>query len=396
MKDKMTISEKAANSSFMKSMVFRRFLALLVTLGACSLVIWITLFSDEQTVLIEQEVADSVLRPVSVIQVKKGSYQTTIEALGEVTPEWQVILKSKVKGDILQVSDTFRKGNTVRKGELLIEVEQADYRVQLSEALQGVTEASTKLLVEQKEGLDAKAAWKRSGLQGTPDSPLLLRKPYLEVAKARLAAAKERVRQAQLLMDYTHVKAPFDGLVVARKVNLGGTLFAGDEIGVLYGMDTFVVSLHISDREWEKLADKWKGMKVQLIAEGSGDSWSGTLVREGRLFERESRLRTLFIEIDKPLQQSPPLLPGTFVKAEVPGRVISELLRIPDSARTQKGLVWYVDKENRLQSVEATPVFREKGYLYFRYQGEGVVAVVINPNNSFVNGLQVTPQVKEN
>lgn len=376
--------------------VFRRIVALVVTAGLCALALWLVLFSGEQTSQIDQKVADTALRPVSVLYVTPKSYRANIETFGEVTPEWQVTVKSKVKGEILQVSDAFRKGNTVQKGDLLVGVEQADYRVQLSEALQGVQEASTKLLVEKKEGLDAEAAWKRSGIPGTPESPLLLRKPYLEVAKARLVAAQERVQQAKLLMEYTNITAPFDGLVVQRKVSLGGTLFAGDEVGVLYGMDTFVVALHISDREWEKLSENWKGMGVQLISEGTGDRWTGLMVREGRLFERESRLRTLFIEIDAPLQQSPPLLPGTFVKAEVPGRVISGLLRVPDSARTAKGVVWYVDKENRLHGVEATPLFREKGHLYFKYQGEEAVAVVINPNNSFVNGLHVTPLVKEN
>lgn len=396
MKDNTILLKNEAVKGIMSSITLRRVLVLLVTTGLCGLVIWETLFSGEKVSNIKQERVESGLRPVSVIHVEKQSYQTAIEAFGEVTPEWKVTLKSKVKGEILQVSDAFRKGNTVRKGDLLIGVEQADYKVQLSEALQGVKEASTKLLVEQKEGLDAGAAWKRSGLQGVPDSPLLLRKPYLEIAEARLVAAKERVRQAQLLMDYTHIKAPFDGLVVDRKISLGGTLFVGDEIGTLYGMDTFVVALHISDKEWGKLSDNWREEEVQLIAEGAGDRWSGTLVREGKIFEHESRLRTLYIEIDEPLQQSPPLLPGTFVKAEIPGRVISQLLRVPDSARTQKGLVWYVDKDNRLQSVEAIPVFREKGYLYFEYQGEDAVAVVINPNNSFVNGLRVTPLVKEN
>lgn len=396
MRNKTMTPKKGQRSRLARSIFFRRSLALFITMGVCSFLTWLVLFSGDVSSKVQDKIVDNTVRPVTVIQVKQDTYQAHLEVFGEVTPEWKVALKSKVQGEILTVATAFRKGNTVKKGELLLAVEQAAYQVQQSEAILGFKKASTKLLVEQREGVDAHTAWERSGLKEVASSPLLLRKPYLETAEANLEAAKARVRQATLLMGHTQIKAPFDSLVVARNVSLGGTLFSGDEVGVLYGMNTFVVSLHISDKEWKKLSLDWKGMEVQLHADGSGHQWTGTLVREGKIFERDSRLRTLFVEIDQPLQQSPPLLPGTFVKVEIPGRLISGLLRIPDSARTQKGLVWYVDDTSQLQSVQATPVFREKGYLYFRYQAEEMVTIVVNPNNSFVNGLQVTPIVREN
>lgn len=380
------------------NIILRRLLAMGITALICIVLIWLILFSPQEGSQIAKKETADVIRPVTVILVESDTYQTNIEAYGEVVPEWEVSIKSKVQGEILEISDRFRKGNTLKKDDLLFAVEQIDYQVQLSEAKLGLQEAKTKLLVEEKEGHDALQSWKRSGLDTTkkPSSPLLLRKPYLEMAKANVTAAIERVSQAELVLEYTMVKAPFDALVVERYVSPGTTIFPGDEVGTLYGMKTFVIELHLGKGEWEKLSDNWQGMEVEVIEQSSGDKWTGRLMREGRLFESESRLRTLYVEVNEPLLQSPPLLPGNFVKVDIPGRIIPGLLRVPDSARTQKGLVWYVDSDNLLQSVEASPVFREKGYLYFKRQVEEVVSIVVNPNNSFVNGLKVTPIVKEN
>ncbi len=380
------------------SIMLRRTLAMLFTGGVCTFITWLILFSSQDGPQIAKNESGSSVRPVTVIHVRPDEYQTNIEAYGEVSPEWKVAIKSKVQGEILEVANGFRKGNTVQKGDLLLAVEQMDYRVQLSEAMLGLKEAKTKLLIEEKEGHDALKSWKRSGLdtKKIPSSPLLLRKPYLEMAKANVAAAKERVNQAKLFMEYTRLETPFDALVVERHVSPGTTLFAGDEVGILYGMKTFVIALHIGKEEWGKLSEDWEGTEVQISDEGPSEIWIGKLMREGRLFESDSRLRTLFVEVDEPLLQSPPLLPGNFVKVDIPGRTVSELLRVPDSARTQKGLVWYVDGDNLLQSVQANPIFREKGYLYFNYQKDDVVSIAVNPNNSFVNGLKVTPVVKEN
>lgn len=396
MNDKKTIQNNGIIRKLTSSILFRRSLAFLVTIGVCTFLIWVILFSEQKSLKVKEKKTGNSVRPVTVIRVKPETHQTNIQAFGEVVPEWKVAVKSKVDGKILTFSEAFRKGNTVKKGDTLLTVDQTDYRVQLADAMLGLKEAKTKLLVEQKEGKDALEAWKRSGIKNMPTSELVLRKPYLEMAEANLAAARQRVKQAELLMKYTKIRAPFDALIVQRHVSRGGRLFAGDEVGVLYGMNTFVVALHIGKKEWAKLSSDWKGMAVTLIDEGLQHQWTGRLMREGRLFEADSRLRTLFVEIDNPLEQSPPLLPGNFVKAKIPGRSISGLLRVPDSARTRQGMVWYVDSGNVLKSVKAEPVFRDTGHFYFKIAGAGFMDIVVNPNNSFMNGLQVTPVVKEN
>lgn len=395
MQTEMKTPENEKKQSKARPFVVRRLIAFLVTAGSCGTLIWLVLFSDGNTEALPTKADEAALRPVSVIVVEPASYQTSIEAYGEVTPEWNVRIKSKVQGEVLQVSKAFKKGNSIKKGQVLLSVEPTEYQVQLREMQLALEDAKTKLLVEEKEGKDAEASWRRSGLKDLPTSPLLLREPYLNTARANLALAREQVERAEQQLGYTSIKAPFDGIVVQRNVSPGGTLFSGDEVGTLYGIDTFVITLNINEHEWQKLPERWQETTVKLYGETPSHSWSGTLVREGNVFDSDSRLRSLFVEVNHPLQLSPPLLPGAFVRAEVPGRSIPGLLRVPDSARTQKGQVWYVDKENRLQSVQVNPVFREKGYLYYRYPGAGSTKIVINPNNSFVNGLQVTPVIRE-
>jgi multidrug efflux pump subunit AcrA (membrane-fusion protein) len=92
------------------------------------------------------------------------------------------------------------------------------------------------------------------------------------------------------------------------------------------------------------------------------------------------------------LKNTPQLLPGTFVKAEITGRKIPGLLRIPESAFTKQGLVWFVDTENQLRKYRLEPLFYGNGVVYVSAPESTVknpLLVALSPNSSFVDGLSV-------
>lgn len=372
----------------------QKYILFTIVLTVCGLTSYFFLFSSNNEAT-ELKSDKQQVRPVSIIQAEPGEFRTTITAYGEALPVWQVHLRSQVQGKIIDVFETFRVGNKVPKGTPLLQIDQTDYKVRLTQAELSYKRALTELLVEQREGHDASQAWKRSGLKGSPTSPLVLRTPYLAMAEANMKAAEELLKQAEKQISDTIITAPFDALIIKRNVSPGATLLDGEEVGSLYGIDTFVIGLHLDMEAWRKLPTDWKNITVTLFDEKEQHHWTGRLVREGKSFERDSRLRTLFVEVENPLEQEPPLLPGTFLKAQIPGRKMSNLLKVPESARTPKGLVWYVDADNRLRSVQAIPEFRENEQLFFKYNKKKAIKIATNPNSSFVNGLAVTPVVKE-
>lgn len=330
-------------------------------------------------------------RPVTVRTVEPGAHSAIVTALGEVVPVWESTVRAEVEGRIEFLSASTHPGCLVRKNELLVRLERSTYLAQVSHANSRLAAARTELMHEEQRVLEAKENWSRFGSEGEPESPLTLRSPQMEVARSAVRAAAAALTDAEVELSRTEIRAPFDGVVVSRAVDPGESLFAGDVVAVIYSTDAMEVGVPLDARQWALLPHDPVGTDAALVDPWGGAAWAAKAVRDGRRHERRSRLRTLYLRVDKPLEQRPPLLPGKFVRAELRGRGVPGLLRLPESSLTKAGLVWTVDPDHRLRSFRAEPVFRGDGTVYVRAPAGGAHRVVVSPNSSFVAGLPVRP-----
>lgn len=332
-------------------------------------------------------------RPVSVTNVIPQEFRASVRVLGEVVPEWQTTLRAQVAGAIVGISKRLKPGTTVRKGERLITLDKSEYLVRVAEAEGRLAGANVNQLKEEHEAKEAQLNWQRSGLKGEPESALVLRQPQLEAAKGEVKAAQRALDRAKKELEYTSIRAPFNGLIVHRNVDLGESLLAGDEVAIIYGTEKAEISVHLDAKQWSLLPDRWNGIKATLRDPSRGVSWDAVVVREGGHLDRKSRLRTLYLEVSRPYELTPPLLPGTFVQVDLPGRKVPRLLRLPESALTRKGLVWYVDETPTLRNFMAEPVFYGAGDVFLSPPDEAPfpLRVAVSPTTSFTAGLNVKP-----
>lgn len=335
----------------------------------------------------------SVGLPVTVRSVTIGARQTDIQAPAEVQPLWQVALRSQVDGRVISLAPALQPGDLVRKGALLVKLEDAFYRQQVQEAKARVAQARVALLAEEREAAEARKNWARSGLQGEPDSALVLRTPQIAAAAAELAAAEATLAAAELQLSQTELHAPFDALVVSRSVTPGGVLFSGDVVVELAGIEAFEVAVPLSADQWALLPDDWRAATVRLTDPLRGREYPAHVVRESRRLAAGTRLRTLYVQIEQPFGEADPLLPGTMVRVHIAGEVRDNLLTVPESAFTRDGLCWFVDDQNQLQAWSAQALF---------YQAEGVTVtpppnhrgslrLAVAPHAGFTRGLSVQP-----
>lgn len=339
----------------------------------------------------ETNAMDSVGMPVSVLTVEPRTHAARVAALGEVIPVWESTVRAQVNGRIESISETFRAGALVKKGEVLVRLESSAYEAQAADARSRLASAETELLQEELLAQEAQANWARSGIGGQPDSPLTLRTPQLKVARANVVAARTALEYAERQLGWTEIRAPFDGVVISRAVDLGESLFAGDEVGSFYGLDAVEVGIRLDNTEWNLLPKPLIGSEAKLREPQRNSEWVARVIRESQQLDRDSRLRTLFLRVEKPLEQEPPLLPGMFVRSELFGREISGMIRLPESALTKAGKVWFVDSENRLESRRAEPLFRGDGTVFIKVPDEMAqeLRVAVSPNSSFISGLRV-------
>ena len=331
---------------------------------------------------------------VTVRSIEPATYAAKITAFGEVVPHRQVTIKTQVEGQIVFLSAQLETGKSVKKGELLVRMEQSAFRMQVAEANNRLAVAKINLLKEEREAKDARINWQQSGMKGDPDSPLVLRGPQLAAARSEVEAATASLLHARALLKQTEIRAPFDAIIIRRNVNPGEALFAADEIATLFAVGSVEIRVHIDPADWDLLPEPVLGTKATLYDTGQSASWQAVVAGKSSHLNRESRLRTLILQVRHPLDLTPQLLPGTFVRVEISGRPVPNLLRIPKSALTQQGIVWFVDDKKKLHKSHVDPLFYQNTVVYIpiaEILKERPLLLAVSPNSSFVSGLVVQP-----
>ena len=130
---------------------------------------------------------------VDVVRARSGSTQVVINAQGTVVPRTQTTMVSEVAGLITEVSPAFVAGGFFSKGDLLVRIDDRNYRAEVKRAEASVAAAQTK--IDQETGLAefAKTDWERARKllnSSKAASDLALRKPQVLEAYAQLEFAK--------------------------------------------------------------------------------------------------------------------------------------------------------------------------------------------------------------
>ena len=334
---------------------------------------------------------------VSVMMATPGSYASAVRAFGAASPHFNITLTAQVSGQIDDISQQFESGRRLKKGTLLAQLENSDYQAAVESARQALSSAQVSLLEEQRQGLQALSEWQSSGLEGEPDSDLVLRKPQLAAAKAAVKEAEANLKAAEKDLAQTTIKAPFDALIIERLVSPGSYVQSGTEVATLYSTDHVEISVALSAQEWSNLpslsvlnSGKWP---VTVTSVENSHSWQGYVLRAEQSFNQETRQRSLIIAVDKPLDIEPALFPGTFVEAHIEGRDIAGVWKLPTSALSQRGEVWYVSADNTLKKFSTSPLFSSRGSIYIappESLANATVPVLVSPLNSYLEGMAVT------
>ena len=339
------------------------------------------------------------IRPeVSVKTVTPSRYQSHVSAFGATQPHYNITLTAQVSGQVEHVSTQFESGFRINKGDELLRLENSDYRAAVAAAKQQLAEARTSYLEEERQGLQAQAEWLASGLDGEPDSDLVLRVPQLASAEASVANAEALLASAEKDLQQTVIRAPFDALIVTRDIAPGSYLQAGTQVATLYSTDWAEVNVSLSEREWQSLPDvttlvseKWP---VQLEAVEGDANWQGKVLRVEQHLDGTTRQRSLIVGIEQPLDQTPPLYSGVFVNVSLGGREMDNLWQVPLSSLSQRGEIWYVNAERNLAKFATTPVFSDESYLYIAPPedlAETPQQILLQPISSYLEGMAVAP-----
>lgn len=336
---------------------------------------------------------------------------TLLNATGYVVAQRKASLSSKATGRLEWLG--VLEGSHVKKDELVARLENRDVAATLNQATANVQVARANLEQGEAELRDAEQAYRRSQelLQqrfisaATRDAALARynkAKAAISGLRAAIAAAEANRQAAQVALDQTMIRAPFDGVVLTKNANVGDNITpfssATDSKGAVVtiaDMDTLEVEADVSESNLSKIS-------VNQAAEIQLDAFpelrlAGVVSRMVPTVDRSKA--TLLVKV-RFAERDPRILPDmsakvAFLSHPVPPQDRKPVTAVPAAAVVQRDgrQVVFAVKDGKARQT-AVDAGRKIGELL---EVQGVAAgdkVVLNPDEKLKDGSAVAPAKK--
>jgi multidrug efflux system membrane fusion protein len=179
--------------------------------------------------------------PVVAATARRGDLPVYLEGVGTVTAFNTVTVKSRVDGQLTQV--TFKEGQNVKKGDLLATVDPRPYQVALEQAKGGMAQARGNLAKDEAALRDAQANYVRDQelfknqiiAKQQLDTQLATAdgiKGSIQADEATIQAAQAAIDSAELNLTYTRITAPISGRIGLFQLDAGNMIHASDTTGL--------------------------------------------------------------------------------------------------------------------------------------------------------------------
>lgn len=357
--------DSAADKSKMtdnKSKILKVVLPLLV-IGLALLAAQALLFLGPTVPKIAKEVKPTF---VEVLTAQVRDERAFIAAYGTVNNHQRLIVQPEVSGRVVKLNPRLVIGETLDKDAALLQIDPRDYQVAVNDQRAALAKAEFDLKMELGNQAVAKREWSllnpSAGEVNALSRQLALRHPHLKEKRVALTAARSRLRKAQLDLRRTVLRAPFNALVLKESVEIGQLINPQSSVATLVGTDEFrvQVSVPIKQLEWIVFpgAGHPQGSPVRVIRErGNGEP----VVRQGTVVEllgdvtQNGRMAQVLVsiadplELEKPAEGRQPLLLGEYVRVEIEGPVLHDVIVLPRNAIREGSRVWVKDAGNQLE-----------------------------------------------
>ena len=283
-----------------------------------------------------------LISPEDLLIVRSNALASGPTITGTVQPERRADLRAEVQAVVLQVLK--ENGDTVRRGDLLVRLDDTAIRDSLSSA-EASTRAADQAFVQAERQFQRMTTLRGSGMasaQALDDAEVRRNN-----AQSDLAAAKTRAVQARQQLTRTEVRAPFDGIVSDRKVSAGDTAQIGKELVKVIDPESMRLEGLVSA---DRIGDVKAGQPVSFRVNGYGEQqFVGKVRRVNPSANATTRQVEVLVDFVGTKQ---PKLAGLYAEGQIEASSSSSLT-IPASALVREGdksLAWRLNG-NALQKV---------------------------------------------
>ncbi|MDQ0138047.1 membrane fusion protein (multidrug efflux system) [Neorhizobium galegae] len=259
-------------------------------------------------------------QPVSVVIMKKSEQPITAVLPGRATPFQIADIRPRVTGEINQIA--FKQGNEVKAGDLLYKIEDSTYAAEVAQAKATVSKAQASIPSAQAN----LSRYERLVNSGATQIEYESARVTLLQAQADVEQANAALNAAQINLDLTEIRAPFDGVTSISNVSIGNIVTANQTTALttLRRLDPIYIDLIDSSTNLLELRSAMASGRLSgdprkadirlTLEDGTDYPLTGKLDMADMAVSETTgtyQIRALF---DNPEDM---ILPGTYVRATV-------------------------------------------------------------------------------
>lgn len=284
---------------------------------------------DNQAAAPETAKASSAGVPVLIQVVESAALDNEINVTGEILANESIELASEITGKISKIY--FKEGDNVKKGDLLIKINDDDLRAQLEKL------KYTRQLHENME----------SRMSQLLERDAISQEEY-DITLTELNTTTADIKSLQVQIGKATIRAPFSGVIGLRFVSEGSYISPATPIATLYNIDPAKIQFSVPGKYANSVNE---GDKVRFSAEGNDQIFTGEVyATEPRI---DPNTRTLTVRAISPNEEKK-LLPGQFVRVRLTLERQENAIMVPSMAVIPEanGHVVFLSRNGKADSVK--------------------------------------------
>ena len=286
--------------------------------------------------------------PVTIATAHTGSVGIYVEAIGTVTPLYTVTINAQVTGVITAVH--YREGQTVQKGDPLIDIDPRPFQAQLQQA-QGLLDRDRNTLAQAKMDLDRyKLAWTKNAISR---QTLEDQEKIVAQNEGTVKNDEGSVQYYQVQLSYCHIMSPITGQVGLRLVDPGNLVTANSTTAlvVVTQMQPTTVVFTVAEDSLPQVLQQTRANRT-LRVDAYDRAQQGHLAT-GKLTSIDNQIDTTTGTVKLRAEftnKDSMLFPNQFVNTRLLVRTLDNQVLLPSSAIQHNGnqdFVYLIQKDEK-------------------------------------------------
>lgn len=252
--------------------------------------------SDESTSTTVNEIKGSL---IEVVYPVAATIEQTYSSTGKLEAVNRFEIFSQVEGQMLPSTINFKAGNTYKKGEIILEIDQDEFKMSVLSKKSDFVSMITGILPDLKSDYPTSYPIWRDYVSSIDVNKALPEIPLATIEQEKFYLSGKgvystyySVRSAEeKLVKYT-IRAPFDGVVTLANVQAGTAVRNGSELGTLISTSTYDLEITVP---LYLLNNIKVGSSAKLHSSDIEGDWTGKVVRIGGAIDEKSQSVNVYI-----------------------------------------------------------------------------------------------------